>query len=165
MRLLLHPGRLTAGTYKSPIFSKGKWPSKPPWWNVPAVNLQGCSFPGCFKSSSIPPSASSRDLVVLDQEAANEVPCDERSKAPPKSQRRSPRREGPVVLAGSLRYATQIPNNPIPNQIQSLPRIVFFFLGGGCFFRLQNLRYINYKQLVFIYLALLKNWQFKLGPC
>ena len=26
----LHPGRLTAGTYKSPIW-KGKWSSKPPW--------------------------------------------------------------------------------------------------------------------------------------
>ena len=33
----------------------------------------------------------------------------------------------------------------------------FFFLGGGevCFFCLQNLRYINYKQLVFIYIYIL----------
>ena len=38
-----HPGRLTAGTYKTP-FLKGKWSSKPPWGHVPAVNLQGVYF-------------------------------------------------------------------------------------------------------------------------
>ena len=39
----VHPERLTAGTYKSPIW-KGKWmkwSSNPPWGHVPAVNLQG----------------------------------------------------------------------------------------------------------------------------
>ena len=44
----IHPGRLTAGTYKSPILI-GKWSSKPPFFEF-HVNLQGCILPR-FKDS------------------------------------------------------------------------------------------------------------------
>ena len=40
----LHPGRLTAGTYKSPIL-KGKWSEPNLHDYVPAVNLQRCMTP------------------------------------------------------------------------------------------------------------------------
>ena len=41
---LVHPGRLTAGTYKSPILERNMIWTKPPWGHVPAVNLPGCKL-------------------------------------------------------------------------------------------------------------------------
>ena len=40
----VHPGRLTAGPYKSPIFFKGKWPEPNLYEDMFHVNLPGCKF-------------------------------------------------------------------------------------------------------------------------
>jgi len=55
-RDILHPGRLTAGTYQSPMNSKeNDCFTKPPGKYVPAVNLQG------YIAWVVPPAQDSRN--------------------------------------------------------------------------------------------------------